>query len=89
MKGSAAVSWSASIRVVGNNGTGVAGQTVKIYFPFWYGIGTEYTDDDGWAVFEVDTDRSDFIVDIAVNHQFVAESVRLSDGDTMSFTIDR
>lgn len=84
------MSWSCSVRVVDDDDEGVSGAKVTLMGSLLGGYLTEYTDDDGWAEFEIDamSDDSDWILDnIYINGEEVSGSVAVSDGETMSFNI--
>ena len=81
--------WSASIRVVDDDGEPLSGRKVHISFSFWDGYDTVYTDDDGWAEFEyesIDADKQMYVDDIYIDDVHVGEDFYLSNGDTKSYT---
>ena len=74
------------IRVVDEEGDGVADARVFMSYPFTQQ--EDYTDDDGWAHFErPETLHGGVRTDIYVNGDLVAENEWLEDGDTRSFTV--
>lgn len=83
------MSWRCSVRIVDDEGNPKSGVDVTLFFfGLLAGHLSEYTDDDGWAEFELDTDFSPQNIErLAVNGEFVAEPGNVSDGETMSFTI--
>lgn len=83
------MSWSCSVRVVDDDGDGREGVKVTLMGSGLLGGHlTEYTDSDGWAEFEMDSDRDEWIVEnIYVDGDEVCGSMSIDDGDTMSFTI--
>jgi protocatechuate 3,4-dioxygenase beta subunit len=82
---------SFSIRVVDEDGNGVSGARVAYQCGSISGVGTAYTDDDGWAVFEIVhgiLDGEIPIQKIWVNGNEVSdETTYPQDGDTFSFTL--
>lgn len=83
---------SFSIRVVDDDGQPVSGAKVSYQCGDMSGVGTEYTDDDGWATFDiieaVICGPGPAVRRIWVNSVEVSdESWYPADGDTMSFTI--
>ncbi len=83
------MSWSASIRVVDNEGDPVSGAKVAINFGIFNGFDNQYTNDDGWAEFSYDTieDSRMSVIDIWINSVRVGGDFNLEDGDTESYTI--
>lgn len=81
--------WSASIRVVDESGDPVSGATVTLNFSVMSGIGTEYTDSDGWAEFDYESiDKSEMWVnDVYVNGDRVGGDFYLENGETLSFSL--
>lgn len=80
-----------SIRVVDENGDGVSGVKVSYQCGHMSGVGSEYTDDDGWAAFPIITETLGSgvipIHKIWVDGEEVSDEVMYpSDGDTWSFT---
>lgn len=83
---------SFSIRVVDADGNGVSGAKVSYQCGHLSGVGTEYTDDDGWVTFPIihETLGSGVIPIrcIWVNGEEVSDEVHYpDDGDTFSFTL--
>lgn len=80
--------WSASIRVVDDDGNPVSDRAVNIQFSLFTGSDTQYTDSDGWAVFEYSSIARDklWVDDIYIDSVHVAEDFYLENGETMSFT---
>ncbi len=83
-------SWS--VRVVDEHGNGVSGATVSYQCGRMSGVGTEYTDDDGWATFELIEGTlgggAITVFDIWINGESVLdEAFTPEDGDTFSFTL--
>lgn len=79
-----------SIRVVNERGYGVRGATVKCQYGSLSGVGTEYTDSDGWAEFPI-IERlmgggAMRIHRVWVNGEEVSDGFSPVDGDTFSFT---
>lgn len=81
--------WSASIRVVDDDGDPVRGATVGIDFGLWTGVGSEYTDDNGWAEFEYEPIDKEYLIakKIWVNGEEVDSDETLYSGDTRSYSI--
>jgi len=80
-----------SIRVVDDDGDGVEGAKVSYQCGRLSGVGTEYTDSDGWAEFEIIGETLGPgvipIRTIWVNSEEVSDEVIYpKDGDTFSFT---
>lgn len=83
-------SWS--VRVVDDRGRGVSGAKVSYQCGRMSGVGTEYTDSDGWATFElieaVLGGGPITVFDIWINGESVLdEAFTPSDGDTFSFAL--
>ena len=81
-----------SIRVVGEDGDGVEGVKVSYQCGHISGVGSEYTDDDGWAEFEIIPETlGNGVIPIRkiwVNGEEVSDDVIYpEDGDTFSFTL--
>lgn len=80
-----------SIRVVDEDGTGISGAKVSYQCGSMSGIGTEYTDDDGWATFDIIHGVLGGRIPIEkiwVNSEEVSDNVTYpEDGDTFSFTL--
>ena len=79
-----------SVRVVDEDGNGVEGVTVAYQCGLISGVGTAYTDEDGWAQFEIIKETLG-AGPIAV-HKIWVEGTEMSDnvfypedGDTFSF----
>lgn len=84
------MSWSASIRVVDDEGDPVSDVKVTIIFSLMSGYDTKYTDSDGWAEFEyksIDSGKSMSVKTIYVNGEEVGGGFRLENGDTKSFNL--
>lgn len=82
--------WSASIRVVDDDGNPVSGAGVSIHISSPWSHDTQYTDDDGWAHFEYDSFDSGkrvIVDDVYINGTHVSDDFILEDGDTKSFTL--
>jgi hypothetical protein len=76
-----------SIRVVDEEGNGVAGAKVHVTYPFTWDEG--YTDEDGWISFnQYITMWSGVETTISVNGEVVAGREWIEDGDTFSYTVD-
>lgn len=79
-----------SIRVVNEEGYGVSGAEVSCDYE-WLTVGTEYTDEDGWATFSIEptffSGSAVAIQMIWVNGEEVHGWFRPEDGDTLSFTV--
>jgi len=81
-----------SIRVVDSDGNGIEGAKVSYQCGRMSGVGTEYTDEDGWASFAIITETLGSgvipIQCIWVNGVEVSDDVIYpDDGDTFSFTL--
>lgn len=72
-----------SIRVVDEDGRPRSGVTIMVAYGSFGGVGTEYTDDDGWTQWEL-LDHYSFKVYIEDNE---GVDCTFEDGDTCSFTI--
>jgi hypothetical protein len=83
-----------SIRVVDENGDPVRSAKVSCAYGSMSGVGTEYTDSDGWAEFpiidQVLGGGAIRITTIWIKGKEVSDETFVpSDGDTFSFTITR
>lgn len=84
-----------SIRVVNERGNPVRGAKVSCQYGRMSGVGSEYTDSNGWAEFPIISgaiiDRSTItIMKVWVNGEEVSDgSFTPEDGDTFSFVISR
>ena len=81
-----------SIRVVDDDGDGVRGAKVSYQCGRMSGVGNEYTDDDGWAEFDIIGETLGPgvipIRKIWINGEEVSdETIYPDDGDTFSFTL--
>ena len=84
------MSWSASIRIVDDDGDGVEGARVSIhFFGLVGGHLIEYTDEDGWAFFEIDSASSSSknVETIYVNGEEVDSGLTIDDEETLSYSI--
>lgn len=75
-----------SIRVLDDNGNPREGVGVVVDFGHLIGHAQEYTDEGGWAEFEVSDSISTSSGEIYVNHESEGE-YGLNDGDSFSFTL--
>jgi len=84
------MSWSASVRVVDDDGQPRHGRAVSISFGGLWGYETVYTDDDGWAEFNYESiDAASLPVSyLSIDGDTVATDISLADGDTLSFTTE-
>lgn len=83
------MSWSASVRVVDEDGNGISGVEIMIFFRLLEGHDSGYTDDDGWAEFSydaIDDDKQMLCTKLYIDGDPVAEDFWVEDGDTFSFT---
>ena len=82
---------SFSIRIVDADGNGVSGAKVSCQYGTMSGVGTEYTDDDGWATFDIVEGVLGGripIENIWVDGKEISDDVTyMDDGDTFSFTL--
>ena len=81
-----------SIRVVDADGYGVRGATVECGYGSFSGVGSEYTDDNGWAEFPIIEQLMGGgpirITSISINGEEVCgEAFVPEDGDTFSYTL--
>jgi hypothetical protein len=81
-----------SIRVVDDDGGPVEGASVSCKYGAISGVGSELTDSDGWAQFDIIEGAIDTnvmpITTIWINDVAVSDSdIYPDDGDTMSFTL--
>lgn len=81
-----------SIRVVNSEGDGVSGAKVSYQCGHISGVGTEYTDAEGWVEFKIigETIGSGVIPirKIWINSEEVSDEIIYpEDGDTFSFTL--
>lgn len=81
--------WSASIRVVDEDGDPCSGRKVTIDFGYWTGIDSEYTDNDGWAEFEYESIDKDSlsVKNIWIDSEEVDSDSSLDNGETRSYSI--
>ncbi len=82
-------SWS--VRVVDEDGNGVRGARVAYQCGLISGVGTEYTDDDGWVTFDLIRGVMGGVTAVEriwVNGEEVRDDAFYpEDGDTFSFTL--
>lgn len=80
-----------SIRVVDEDGDGVRGAEVSVFYAsLLCPNASGYTDSDGWVEFEIDSAPpwGSLISKVAVNHEWVDENgFNPDDGDTFSYTL--
>lgn len=84
------MSWSTRIRVVDDDGDGIEGASVSMhFFGLVGGYLAEYTDEDGWAFFEIEsTHSSEMIIEtIYVNGNEVDSDLTIRDGESLSYSI--
>jgi hypothetical protein len=84
------MSWSCAIKIVDDDGDAVEGARVLIIgWGFTGGTISEYTDDDGWAEFELDPWNKDSFhaASISVDGDEVCGEISIDDGETLSFTV--
>lgn len=81
------MSWSASIRIVDSDGDPRSGVEVTLFFSGFTHL-SEYTDDSGWAEFEIDADvhSNQVVTSIHAGGEEVGGSMMIDDGDTLSFS---
>lgn len=89
-----------SIRIIDEEGEPIEGVTVRVWYKFgawgaipWYPDKAE-TDEDGWAQFSKTAPVSKLMnggidIDVKVRSSELAEDLRVEDGDTLSYTMDR
>ena len=79
------MSMDISVRVVDDEGNGQSGLRVTLDFGMMYGQSTEFTDDDGWANFEIggDYDTCTIFID---GDNYGDHSVE--DGESFSFVLE-
>ena len=82
------MAWSASIRVVDEDGDPVHGARVTIDHGWLTGIDSKYTDVEGWAEFSYESiEKSElWVTTIWIEGDEVAGGFYMSDGDTRSYT---
>lgn len=89
-----------SIRIVDDEGDGIEGVNVKVWYKFGaWGAIPSYpdeveTDENGWAHFSKTAPVSKMMdggidIDVKVRDTTLAEDTRVEDGDTFSYTMDK